>query len=106
MNRTHRPLAALILLLPLLAGCSLFESRATRALRASPDYRAGYQDGCASSNSSANPRADTQVRDRDAYAGNAAYRRGWNEGYGGCRSTTMQTQGNPMAGGGLPTPPR
>ena len=104
----NRPLTALILRLPLLAGCSLFESRATRALRASPDYRAGYGDGCASTNASANPRADTRIRDADAYAGNAAYRRGWYEGYGGCRGA-QQMQNNPnnsVSGGGLPMPPR
>jgi len=35
----------LLLILPLVA-CGLFESRQTRALRKTPDYRAGYQDGC------------------------------------------------------------
>ena len=101
MNRT---LAVLALLLPLSA-CALFESPATRALRRTPDYRAGYGDGCASANSSANPRADTQIRDADAYRGNPAYRRGWNEGLGACRSAT-QMQNNPMAGSGLPPQPR
>jgi len=75
----------LLLLPPLLAGCALFESRATRAMRASPDYRAGYQDGCASAQSSANPRADTQRRDDEAFSGSPAYRMGWGEGLGACR---------------------
>jgi hypothetical protein len=76
----------LVPLLPLLAGCFLFESKATRALRASPDYRAGYGDGCNSASAvSSNANADTRSRDDQAYAGNAAYRRGWNEGYGACR---------------------
>jgi hypothetical protein len=78
--------AILLLLLPLLAGCFLFQSKATRALRASPDYRAGYGDGCASAQTSANPRADTERRDNDAYAGNQAYRMGWQEGLGACRA--------------------
>lgn len=83
----------LLLLLPLLAGCFLFESKATRALRASPDYRAGYGDGCASASAaSANPRADTERRDGDAYSGNDAYRLGWGEGFGACRPmTNMQS---------------
>ncbi|MBV9549622.1 MAG: hypothetical protein JO256_08135 [Alphaproteobacteria bacterium] len=81
----RRPLL-LLALPPLLAGCFLFESKQTRALRASPDYRAGYSDGCASAGSvSANPRADSRRRDDQAYAGNAAYRLGWGEGYGACR---------------------
>jgi hypothetical protein len=96
-----RLITALVLALPLLSGCALFESRATRALRATPEYRAGYGDGCASTNPSANPSADTRVRDTEAYAGNAAYRRGWNEGYGSCRGMT-QIQNNPY--GGLPRP--
>lgn len=102
MNRT---LAVLVLLLPL-ASCALFESSTTRALRRTPDYRAGYGDGCASAGTSANPRADTQIRDAEAYRANAAYRQGWNEGHGACRSTN-QMQSNPLANGGLPPlPPR
>jgi len=105
MNRSLTTPLLLLVLLPLLGGCALFESKATRAMRASPDYQAGYGDGCASTNASANPRADTQLRDRDAYAGNPAYRRGWNEGYGACRGRA-QTQSNTLIGGGLPAPPR
>jgi len=87
----------LLLLLPLLGGCFLFESKATRAMRASPDYKAGYSDGCASAATvSANPRADTQVRDTEAYGGNNAYRMGWNEGHGACRPLPA----NPGGGGG------
>ncbi len=90
----------LILLLPLLAGCFLFESKATRALRASPDYRAGYSDGCASAAAvSANPRADTERRDADAFSGNTAYRLGWQEGNGVCRPMPNVS---PMSGVQLP----
>jgi len=80
-----RPLT-LLLLLPILSGCFLFESRQTRALRGSPDYRAGYGDGCASASvTSANPNASTQQRDDQAFADNRGYRMGWQEGYGACR---------------------
>ena len=82
----RKPFLLLLLLPPLLAGCALFESKATRALRASPDYRAGYDDGCASAQTSANPRADTQRRDDEAYASSPAYRMGWGEGRGACRT--------------------
>lgn len=86
--------SALLLLLPLLAGCALFESKETRALRASPDYKAGYSDGCASASAvSANPRADTQSRDDQAFADNPAYRLGWREGYGACRPAPMPANG-------------
>src|SRR5471032_3157208 len=89
---------ALVLLLPtLLSGCALFESKATRAMHASPDYKGGYADGCASANTpGANPRADNQRRDDDSFSGNAAYRTGWQEGYGACRS--MAQMSGPMPG--------
>jgi hypothetical protein len=104
-----RTVIALFLSLPLFTGCALFESKATRAMRASPDYKVGYGDGCASASTpSANPRADTRQRDEDAYAGNPAYRTGWGEGFGACRGVA-QMRNNPIAGGGvggLPMPPR
>ena len=52
----------------------------------SPDYQAGYRDGCASAASNANPRDTHQVRDDDAYAPVPAYRSGWNAGFNICRA--------------------
>jgi hypothetical protein len=83
-----RAIVLILLLLPL-AGCSLFESKQTRALRKSPDYKVGYQDGC---NSAWGPQADkrqddTRVRDDKMYQSNRAYRMGWNRGLNACRST-------------------
>ena len=103
-----KPYKALILALPLLAlaGCALFESRATRALLRTADYKAGYGDGCASARPSANPRADTSLRDDEAYRTNRGYRLGWGEGFGACRGMSrMQTPpmggGSGLGGGGL-----
>jgi hypothetical protein len=84
----RRALMLLFLVLPLCA-CGLFTSRETRALRKSPDYHAGYQDGC---NSGWAPDADkrhddTIVRDDEQYKKNKAYRAGWNTGLNACRST-------------------
>ncbi len=81
-------LIALFLLLPLSA-CGLFMSKETRALRKTPDYRAGYQDGCSSAQG---PGADKSrdadmVRDDEAYRTNKAYRTGWGMGRSACRST-------------------
>lgn len=82
-----------LLLLPVLSvslgACSLFLSKETRALRKSPDYRAGYQDGC---NSAYGQGADksqdaTFVRDEEAYRANKAYRTGWGMGRNACRSS-------------------
>ena len=92
----HRVTIILLLLLPL-AGCSLFENREIRTLRKSPDYRAGYQDGC---NSAWSPEAnkrhdDTIVRDDKQYQANRAYHVGWDRGLNACRNTGY-------AGGALP----
>lgn len=91
-------LIAIFLLLPLSA-CGLFMSKETRALRKSPDYRAGYQDGC---NSAYGPGADKSrdtnvVRDAEAWRTNKAYRAGWGMGNSACRSTGY-------TGGAPPTP--
>lgn len=111
---------ALLLLLPLMA-CGLFVSKETRAMRRTPDYRAGYQDGC---NSAYGPDADksaelNRVRDEEQYKNNKAYRSGWNRGIAACRTASTGYNGNlpgmaPDAGpipdrnpgnGGLPVTP-
>lgn len=94
-------LIALLLLLPLSA-CGLFMSKETRALRKSPDYRAGYQDGC---NSGTAPGADKSrdtelVRDDEAYRINKAYRAGWGMGNRACRSTGYTGAPQPTPYGG------
>src|SRR4051812_1852460 len=78
-----RRIALTLLLAGSLAGCS---SAADRALRASPDFQAGYRDGCsAASIRGANPRDDSMMRDEAGYQGNKAYHSGWNTGFSGCR---------------------
>src|SRR6201996_5332829 len=97
-----RKLVILLMLLPL-AACGLFMSKQERALRRSPDYKAGYQDGCNSSWSpDANKRHDDSiVRDDQMYQANKAYRAGWNMGLNACR---VSNTGNP--GGGMPANPQ
>ncbi len=94
----RRAVILLLAILPLSA-CGLFVSKETRALRKTPDYRAGYQDGC---NSAYGPDADkrhddTIVRDDAEYKSNKAYRSGWNRGLAACR-----TSGTGYSGGALP----
>lgn len=95
-------LAALALLLAL-PGCA---SRADRAMRNSPDFKAGYSDGCASaSTQGANKRASDLVRDEAAYRTNRAYHAGWGTGFNACRS--YQPSGNmppPPGQGPIPDP--
>jgi hypothetical protein len=74
-----------LLLLPL-AGCGLFADRQSRALRASPDYKAGYSDGCASAGGQdANMRGEDQIKDEALFRTSQAYRAGWSGGLGACR---------------------
>ena len=96
-----RALALLLILLPL-ASCGT--NKEIRTLRKSPDYRAGYQDGC---NSAWGPgadkrRDDTIVRDDQMYQNNRAYHVGWERGLRACRSTGYN--GAPLPGTSGPIP--
>ena len=87
--RLFARLTALTALLALM-GC---ESAADRAMKRTPDFRAGYSDGCASAGTQgANPRDTDLMRDEAAYRTNRAYRTGWGTGFNGCR--TYQPGGN------------
>jgi hypothetical protein len=83
-----RPIILLLFLLPLTA-CGLFANKEIQTLRKSPDYRAGYQDGCNSAWSpDANKRRDDSiVRDDQQYQKNRAYHVGWDRGLNACHTT-------------------
>ncbi len=88
--------AMILLGLLLLAGCS---SPASRAMRNTPDFKAGYSDGCASASlEGANPRDTSLTRDESAFRDNPAYHSGWGEGFGACRAmaTPQALDGGPM----------
>lgn len=112
-----------MLVLPLtLAGCGMFVSKETRALRRSPDYKAGYDDGCNSvPPQGADPtQTNDIVRDETQYKTNKAYHTGWNRGRAACRTSYTGYNGgalpgttpnsgpipdmNPGNGGGVGTP--
>ena len=81
----------LMSLLPL-AAC------ADPALQKSPDFRAGYSDGCASASlQGANKRDTSLTRDDAAYQANQAYHSGWASGFGACRTMTAPQVGDPLA---------
>ena len=95
--RHVRRLAALAALV-MLWGC---ESASDRALRKTPDFKAGYSDGCASAGTQgANMRDTEPVRDEESYRSNRAYHAGWGTGFNACRS--YQPSGNmpPLPGRG------
>jgi len=64
-----------------LSGCGVIGGRAS-----SPDYQAGYRDGCASAARGADPRDAAPVRDDAAYGAVPAYRDGWRAGFNVCRA--------------------
>ena len=88
-----------ILLSLAVAGCGLFSSPAQRAVQKSPNFRAGYSDGCAAvSTTGANYRAGA-YRDEALYKTSAAYRAGWGNGFSVCRRDgTGATPGSPLDG--------
>lgn len=104
MRATHLGFSVLALASVLsLCGC---ESPRDRALRNSPDFKAGYSDGCDSAGTQgANPRDTSLSRDDEAYRTNTAYRTGWGTGFNACRS--YQPAGNmplPPGRGPIPDP--
>jgi hypothetical protein len=91
----HFARAAALASLVALLGC---ESAADRALRKSPDFKAGYSDGCASAGTQgANMRDTAPVRDDEAFHSNDAYHAGWGTGFNACR--------NYQPAGNMPPPP-
>ena len=86
-----------------LASC---ESAADRTMRKSPDYKAGYSEGCASAGApGANMRDTSRVRDEQAYRSNRAYNAGWDTGYHACGVSQSSRGMPPMPGQGpIPDP--
>lgn len=77
---------AVLPLLFLLSACGLFASPQQRAEAKTPNYRAGYDDGCAAaSTEGANPR-EKAYRDEALFNTNHAYHAGWVSGFATCRN--------------------
>lgn len=88
---------ALTVLLAGLCGCTLFESRETRLMRASPDYKAGYSDGCATANAAGTAGSPAPIRDDNAFRVNRAYNLGWTSGRSMCRNIFAPSSGSSMS---------
>ena len=84
MKRLPALFAALTI--PLVSACIFFEGPEARQIEKSPNYKQGYEDGCATvSSKSANFREQTDYRDKTLFNTDKAYRSGWSAGYTGCR---------------------
>lgn len=107
MLRAH-PVLLVALSALTLSGCVFFETRADRNLRKQPNWRAGYEDGCATANAEgANMRRGDTVRDDALYDADKAYRVGWANGHSACQRMAPTNQGagplsDPMPGVGHP----
>lgn len=104
-RQTNR-ICLLLLFVPALSACVFFEGPASRKMEKTPNFKAGYSDGCAtSSGGSANFREQSDVRDRALFRTDKAYRAGWSAGYTACRPVNALStpQSGPIPD---PYPPR
>ena len=103
---SHR-ICLLLALLPVLSACVFFEGPINRKMEKSPNFKAGYSDGCATvSAGTANFREQHDVRDPALFRTDRAYRTGWSAGYTACRpanALSTPQQSGPIAD---PYPPR
>ena len=89
-------LSLVVLSALMLTGCMFYETKATRTLRHDPNFRLGYNDGCATAtNEGANMRRGDTIRDDVLYDSDKAYRVGWGNGHSACQrlAPTNQSQG-------------
>jgi hypothetical protein len=94
------PVVLAAAMLPLLSACIFFEGPEARQIEKSPNYKAGYSDGCATvSSKSANYREQNDYRDPTLFKTDKAYRSGWSAGYTGCRPVlgNEEPQNGPVA---------
>lgn len=87
-----------------LASCALFPSAHDRAIRRTPSFKAGYNDGCAAANAAGASYRYGLVRDEDLFRRDATYRAGWNTGYSACRRTVSPSGAEPGRSVPLPEP--
>ena len=93
--RATPPAAGLLVFI--LSGCAALDSPEQRALRKTPSFRAGYEDGCAAANAEGADLRDRPVVDKSLYDNDDAYRAGWSSGTQTCRRTALPTGGvNPV----------
>ncbi|HEY1630680.1 MAG TPA: hypothetical protein VGF56_05160 [Rhizomicrobium sp.] len=97
--------SAILALSLTLSACAIFGGPADRALRKTPSYRDGYQDGCAAATNAYTDFRKGPLTDNSLYRTDQIYRTGWGNGYQSCRSTmTPGVQANAPSNGMTPIP--
>ena len=80
------PLLAIVLLAPALSGCIFFGTKKDRAMMHTPEFQAGYSDGCASANARGTNYRSDKIQDEALYKTSQPYRSGWGAGYSTCNN--------------------
>lgn len=80
----------LVIAVIFLSGCAVFGGAGDKALRNSPSFKEGYEDGCAAATDLGSDLRDRPVGDKELYAGDQAYRAGYGSGFSTCRRTNME----------------
>ena len=79
-----------------LSACAIFGGPADRKLRNTPNYRAGYADGCAAANNPSANNREGPSADTGLYASDQTYRHGWANGYQTCKPTIVAPGDSPL----------
>ncbi|HEX3429293.1 MAG TPA: hypothetical protein VHT03_00270 [Rhizomicrobium sp.] len=89
MKRARNACAALLLSA---SGCTVFGNS---ALQKDPNFREGYQDGCAAATNQGSDLRDRPVGDKQLYANDETYRQGWSSGFQTCRRSDLEPNAAP-----------
>lgn len=84
--------------------CGLVGGPADRAVRRSPEFRAGYSDGCAAANAAGTDYRRGAQKNDTAYRNSRLYRQGWASGLQTCRRGGAKLPGRSNSPLPEPTP--
>ena len=73
----------------------MFGGGKERAMQKDPNFREGYEDGCAAATNQGSDLRDRTVADKQLYANNETYRAGWSSGFQTCRRSEIEPNAMP-----------